>query len=107
MPSSVEKAMPLAPKLARRRVPEGGFESISRTKKGAVTVAAAASRRNVRRSVITGLFYCPVEAAGKDAGDAAPGHRVKSTEPGRGIYKTHIVDMSRVLITSMSDVKGR
>ena len=61
MPSSVEKAMPLAPKLASRSVPEGGFESRSRTKKGAARAAPPVFRRNDRRSVIKGLFYCETQ----------------------------------------------
>src|SRR5665213_188905 len=53
IPSSVEYAIPLAPKLARRRVPEGGFDSNSRTKNGALP----ATRKNDRRLLVTGLFY--------------------------------------------------
>jgi len=54
MPSSVENAIPEAPKLARRRVPEGGFARRSRMKKGD---AARVVRRKDRRSEITGSFY--------------------------------------------------
>jgi hypothetical protein len=53
MPSSVANAIPAAPKLASRMVPEGGFDSNSLTKKG----AASALPRNDRRSVFTASFY--------------------------------------------------
>jgi hypothetical protein len=42
MPSSVENAIPFAPKLASRSVPEGGFDIISRTKNGALMDREAA-----------------------------------------------------------------
>ena len=53
MPSRVENAIPLAPKAASRRVPEGGFDSISRTINGAAMAALPALVRKDRRSVIT------------------------------------------------------
>jgi plastocyanin len=49
--------MPFAPKLANRRVPEGGFDSISRMKNGAAIAAFRARDRKDRRSVITGSYY--------------------------------------------------
>ena len=72
--------MPAAPKLARRTVPEGGFDSNSRIKNGAANAPLPALRKNDRRSVImaillyvrSGPFYGNANATSSDGNPAAP-----------------------------------